>query len=66
MANARFRVAKPANEPVLARHHKAGWHLNLLRWTSGRTIKETFCPPTDFPYPFMGPQKIGPGPDGPS
>ena len=27
--------------------------LNLLRWTSQRTIKETFVPPTDFPYPHM-------------
>ncbi len=43
---------------------KAGWHLNLLRWTSARTIKETFCPPIDFRYPFMGPEKIGPGPGG--
>jgi len=32
---------------------KAGSLLNLLRWTSSRTIKETFCPPTDYRYPFM-------------
>lgn len=32
---------------------KAGSKLNLLRWTSPRTIKENFIPPTDFPYPFM-------------
>ncbi|MFC0529219.1 L-glutamate gamma-semialdehyde dehydrogenase [Phytohabitans kaempferiae] len=33
---------------------KAGsWH-NLLRWTSPRTIKETFVPPTDHTYPHMG------------
>ena len=33
---------------------KAGsWH-NLLRWTSPRTIKETFVPPTDHRYPHMG------------
>ena len=32
---------------------KAGSMLNLLRWTSPRTIKETFCPPTDYRYPFM-------------
>jgi 1-pyrroline-5-carboxylate dehydrogenase len=25
----------------------------LLRWTSPRTIKETFAPATDFKYPFM-------------
>ena len=34
---------------------KAGSKLNLLRWTSARTIKETFVPPTDYRYPFMGP-----------
>ena len=34
---------------------KAGSQLNLLRWTSARTIKETFVPPTDYRYPFMGP-----------
>jgi 1-pyrroline-5-carboxylate dehydrogenase len=33
---------------------KAGSFLNLLRWVSARTIKETFVPPTDFRYPFMG------------
>jgi 1-pyrroline-5-carboxylate dehydrogenase len=27
--------------------------LNLLRWVSPRTIKETFAPPTDYRYPFM-------------
>ncbi|WBB64840.1 L-glutamate gamma-semialdehyde dehydrogenase [Micromonospora sp. WMMD812] len=33
---------------------KAGsWH-NLVRWTSPRTIKETFVPPTDHTYPHMG------------
>jgi len=32
---------------------KAGSHLNLLRWTSPRTIKETLVPATDFKYPFM-------------
>ncbi len=32
---------------------KAGSHLNLYRWLSARTIKETFNPPTDFAYPFM-------------
>ena len=34
---------------------KAGSKLNLLRWVSARTIKETFAPPTDYRYPFMGP-----------
>ncbi|MGA2262577.1 MAG: aldehyde dehydrogenase family protein, partial [Acidobacteriota bacterium] len=32
---------------------KAGGHLNLLRWVSPRTIKETFMPPFNFAYPFM-------------
>jgi len=32
---------------------KAGSILNLLRWVSPRTIKETFVPPTDYRYPFM-------------
>lgn len=32
---------------------KAGSILNLYRWLSARTIKETFNPPTDFEYPFM-------------
>ena len=33
---------------------KAGSYLNLLRWVNARTIKETFVPPTDHRYPFMG------------
>ncbi|RFC54303.1 L-glutamate gamma-semialdehyde dehydrogenase [Brumimicrobium aurantiacum] len=33
---------------------KAGAKLNLLRWVSARTIKETFVPATDYRYPFMG------------
>ena len=33
---------------------KAGAILNLLRWVSPRTIKETFVPPTDYKYPFLG------------
>lgn len=32
---------------------KAGSVLNLLRWVSPRTIKETFNPPTDYSYPFL-------------
>jgi len=32
---------------------KAGSPLNLLRWVSARTIKETFSPPTHFSYPFL-------------
>ena len=33
---------------------KAGSILNLLRWVSPRTIKETLVPPTDYRYPFLG------------
>ncbi len=33
---------------------KAGAAANLLRWTSPRSIKETFAPPKDYRYPFMG------------
>lgn len=35
---------------------KAGSPLNLLRWVSARTIKETFVPPTDHRYPHMDPE----------
>ena len=33
---------------------KAGSKMNLMRWVSARTVKETFNPPQDFGYPFMG------------
>jgi len=33
---------------------KAGSALNLYRWLSARTIKETFVTPTDYRYPFLG------------
>jgi 1-pyrroline-5-carboxylate dehydrogenase len=33
---------------------KAGGIQNMLRWTSPRSIKETFVPPDDYRYPFMG------------
>ncbi len=33
---------------------KAGSLLNLLRWVSPRTIKETFVPAKDYRYPFLG------------
>ena len=33
---------------------KAGSRMNLMRWVSARTVKETFSPPQDFRYPFMG------------
>jgi 1-pyrroline-5-carboxylate dehydrogenase len=32
---------------------KAGSKMNLLRWVSARSIKETFAPPRDYRYPFM-------------
>lgn len=32
---------------------KAGSQLNMLRWTSPRTIKENFVPASDYKYPFM-------------
>ncbi|PMZ55246.1 hypothetical protein C1X96_30750, partial [Pseudomonas sp. FW300-N1A5] len=36
---------------------KAGSYQNLIRWTSARTIKETFDPPTDYRYPWLGREK---------
>jgi len=33
---------------------KAGSYMNLLRWVSPRTIKETFVPAKDYRYPFLG------------
>ena len=33
---------------------KAGSIFNLLRWVNQRSMKETFVPPTDYTYPFMG------------
>ena len=33
---------------------KAGSMRNLARWVTPRTIKETFVPPRDYRYPFMG------------
>lgn len=37
---------------------KAGSILNLYRWLSARTIKETFNPPVDYKYPFMGEETV--------
>ncbi len=36
---------------------KAGSPLNLIRWVSARTIKETFSPPTHYSYPFLVPEE---------
>ncbi|MGJ8660981.1 MAG: aldehyde dehydrogenase family protein, partial [Bacteroidota bacterium] len=33
---------------------KAGAAMNLLRWVSARTIKETFVTAKDYKYPFLG------------
>ena len=33
---------------------KAGAPQNLMRWVSSRSIKETFVPPRDWRYPFLG------------
>jgi 1-pyrroline-5-carboxylate dehydrogenase len=38
---------------------KAGAAQNLMRWTSTRSIKETFVPPTDYRYPHMGEESLG-------
>jgi len=32
---------------------KAGSAMNMMRWMTARTIKETFDPPKDWRYPFM-------------
>ena len=39
---------------AIGTNDKVGSILNLLRWVSPRTIKETFVPPTDYRYPFLG------------
>jgi 1-pyrroline-5-carboxylate dehydrogenase len=36
---------------------KAGSMWNLIRWVSPRAIKETFVPPRDYRYPFLGPDE---------
>jgi 1-pyrroline-5-carboxylate dehydrogenase len=33
---------------------KAGSKINLYRWVSARAVKETFVPPSDYRYPFLG------------
>lgn len=38
---------------------KAGSLLNLIRWTSPRTVKETFDPPRSYKYPFLEPETSG-------
>jgi 1-pyrroline-5-carboxylate dehydrogenase len=38
---------------------KAGSLINLLRWVSPRTVKETFNPPRDYRYPFLAEDHLG-------
>ena len=38
---------------MTATNDKAGSKLNLVRWVSARTIKETFSPPGDYRYDYM-------------
>jgi 1-pyrroline-5-carboxylate dehydrogenase len=40
---------------------KAGSIFNLIRWVSARAIKELFVPPTDYRYPYMGPDSASHG-----
>ncbi|HEX7071670.1 MAG TPA: aldehyde dehydrogenase family protein, partial [Rhodothermales bacterium] len=40
---------------------KAGSILNLMRWVSARSIKETFVPARDYRYPFLSPDEPGNG-----
>ncbi|MFO7652295.1 MAG: L-glutamate gamma-semialdehyde dehydrogenase [Candidatus Krumholzibacteriia bacterium] len=40
---------------------KAGSYLNLLRWVSPRTVKETFVPPRSYRYPYMDDEASGKG-----
>ncbi len=40
---------------VSGTNDKAGSILNMIRWVSPRTIKETFTPPTNYRYPYMAP-----------
>ena len=52
LADVYAMLADPAfREKVAA---QAGAAVNLLRWTSPRSIKETFVPPKDHRYPHMG------------
>ena len=49
--SASSRSAAPARPGT---NDKAGSPQNLMRWTSPRSIKETFVPPTDHRYPHLG------------
>ena len=57
MFNGIFRVPQPfGGSRASGTNDKAGSWLNLERWVTPRTIKETFLPPTDFKYPYMSPK----------
>jgi len=54
-------LIQPVPIPTISRHarasgtnDKAGTWLNLECWVSPRSIKETYLPPTNNRYPFMG------------
>jgi hypothetical protein len=57
MYNAIYNFREPKNETVLTcapgTNDMPGSHLNLVRWGSPSSIKETLIPATDFRYPFL-------------
>ena len=54
MAEDLERTAGSLQDIASGTNDKAGAMQNLQRWTSARSIKETFDPPTDYRYPYMG------------
>jgi 1-pyrroline-5-carboxylate dehydrogenase len=46
-------LGSPRGEAPRIHNDKAGSKLNLVRWASARTVKETLSPPRDYKYPFM-------------
>ena len=52
-ADTHQRVAPFGGARASGTNDKAGSKLNLVRWVSARTVKETFVPPRDHKYPFM-------------
>ena len=47
------QAAAVRRRPRVGTNDKAGSKLNLVRWASARTVKETLAPPRDYKYPFM-------------
>jgi 1-pyrroline-5-carboxylate dehydrogenase len=43
----------PPRARMSGTNDKGGSYLNLLRWLSPQTVKETFSPPTEILYPYM-------------